>query len=68
MTIWRLKLVEKSFFFFFYCLFCQYCSVINSSLGFLYHSVSEVLFLSHFPHQHFIASALVCFQALYFIA
>lgn len=59
MTIWRLKLVVKIFFFL-YSLFCQYCSVINPSLGFLYHSVREVLFLSNFPHQHFIASALVC--------
>lgn len=59
MTIWRLKLVVKNLFFP-YCLFCQYCSVINPSLGFLYHSVSEVIFLSHFPHQHFITSALVC--------
>lgn len=62
MTIWRLKLVVKVLFFFLlYCLFCQYCSVINQSLGFFfYHSVSEVLILSHFSHQHFIASALVC--------
>lgn len=57
MTIWRLQFLVI---FFLCCLFCQYCSVINPSLGFLNYSVSEVLFLSHFPHQHFIASGLVC--------